>query len=67
MSQRKNSKEVIKYAQDEGYTVTPTKGGHWKAMHPNGALVILSNTTNGNYANREMDRLRKEKRRRTEQ
>jgi predicted RNA binding protein YcfA (HicA-like mRNA interferase family) len=67
MSGRRNSKEVLKYAREQGYTVTPTGGSHWMARHPCGATVTLSNSVNGNYRKREMERLLREKKRRAAQ
>jgi hypothetical protein len=61
------AKRVHRFAREEGYVLTPTGSGHFKALHPNGARVILSASITEARGKREIDRLRKEKRRRTEQ
>ena len=65
MTPKKDSRRVIEYAREQGYVVTPTTGSHWKAVHPCGAVVVLTNTIkNEAMSRREISRLRTEKARR---
>jgi hypothetical protein len=54
----KDGNRVVQFAIDLGYTVTPTKRGHWKAVHPCGAKVILTGNLKDRYTKREKGRLR---------
>ena len=36
--------EVLKEMRDEGWTIEPTRGDHFRWLHPSGAILISSAT-----------------------
>jgi predicted RNA binding protein YcfA (HicA-like mRNA interferase family) len=49
MSGFRNGREVVRELEHDGWTVTPTKGGHYRATHPDapGQVMYLSQTPSG--------------------
>ncbi|QEG30212.1 hypothetical protein GobsT_50150 [Gemmata obscuriglobus] len=47
MNATSDTQRLIRELRRDGWTVTPTGSGHYKAMHPNGGFVILAASPRG--------------------
>lgn len=47
MSRKKDTVELVRLAERQGWTVEYTGGGHWRFKSPNGPVVFTPSTPGG--------------------
>jgi predicted RNA binding protein YcfA (HicA-like mRNA interferase family) len=41
---RHDLERLLRQASASGWQVARTRGGHWRLLHPNGGIVVMSST-----------------------
>jgi predicted RNA binding protein YcfA (HicA-like mRNA interferase family) len=47
-------KQQLRQAEAHGWRVQPTRGGHWRLLHPDGGIIVMSSTPSDCRALRNM-------------
>ena len=45
MASKKDTKELLKEAEGQGWRIEKTKGGHWRVFSPDGAGIVYVAST----------------------
>jgi hypothetical protein len=41
---KRDLKQMLRRAEASGWSVAPTRSGHWKLLHPAGGIVVTGST-----------------------